>query len=163
MAHYRLGEFPATTPTWFRDTLVATGMGDAPIPLWFLGANEDVSVPAALLLPMPPGYVLARHGHPCFRFEVVVQGSLDTGEGVTATVGDVFTAAPGELYGPHTAGPDGCTTIEIFSEVDGMFRLLYEAPDGSVQEADIRRGEYPPDFMAFPDDAVTFDPSEATS
>jgi hypothetical protein len=102
---------------------------------------------------MPPGYVLARHGHPCFRVEIVVQGSLDAGDGTIASVGDVFTAAPGELYGPHIAGDEGCTTIEIFSALDGMFRLLYEDSDGSIKEADIRRGEYPPDFMAFPEDA----------
>ncbi|MEY2432737.1 MAG: hypothetical protein QOC92_2462 [Acidimicrobiaceae bacterium] len=140
-------------PAWFLDALSGTGLDSAPIPLWMLGKAEDFDVPAALLLPMPPNYVLARHGHPCFRFEIVVQGSLDTGDGTIATVGDVFTARPGELYGPHTAGPDGCTTIEIFSELDGMFRLLYADADGSLCEADIRRGEYPPDFMAFPDGA----------
>jgi hypothetical protein len=154
MAHYPLGSFPTALPAWFDAQLANMGLGGVPLPLWFLGEVEDFSVPVALLLPMPPGYVLARHGHPCTRFEIVVQGSLDTGDGTMATVGDSFSASPGELYGPHTAGPEGCTTIEIFSAVEGMFRLLYEDADGSLKEADIRRGEYPPDFVPFPSDVA---------
>jgi hypothetical protein len=66
---------------------------------------------------MPPGYVLFRHGHPCKRFEVVVQG-----------------------------------TLEIFSALEGMFRLVYEDADGSIREADIRNSEMPPDYAPLPTD-----------
>jgi hypothetical protein len=123
------------------------------IPLWHLDNKDDMSNPAAFLLRMPPGYTLFRHGHPCQRFEVVIQGSLDVGDGRTATVGDIFTADAFTLYGPHTAGPEGCTTIEIFSEVEGMFRLLYEGPDGELIEANALKGEVPPDYVPLPNDA----------
>jgi len=96
---------------------------------------------------MPPGYVLLRHGHPCHRFEVVIQGSLEIGDGRTAKAGDVFTALPGQLYGPHTAGSEGCTTIEIFSELDAMWRLMVESPEGTVQEIETRLGQLAPGFV----------------
>ena len=51
-----------------------------------------------------------------------------------------------------TAGPEGCTTFEIFSALEGMFRLVYEDADGSVREADIRKGEIPPDYVPLPTD-----------
>src|ERR1700679_2958365 len=130
MKLYPLGTFPTEVPAWFDKILGDAGMNASRIPLWHLDKTEGLSVPAAFLLQMPAGYTLFRHGHPCERFEVVVQGSLDVGDGRTAGVGDIFTADAGTLYGPHTAGPEGCTTIEIFSAVEGMFRLLYEGSDG---------------------------------
>lgn len=138
---------PGPLPAWLDRELAGTVLQGASMPLWLLDTTEDLSVPAAYLLCMPPGYRLFRHGHPCRRFEIVVRGSLEVGDGRTATPGDVFTAEAGHLYGPHTAGPQGCTTLEIFSRLDGMFRLLYEGPDGEVLEADIRRGELPPDYV----------------
>jgi hypothetical protein len=153
MKLYPFGSFPTEPPAWFADTLAASGMNASAIPLWHLDNKEDMSNPAAFLLRMPPGYKLFRHGHPCQRFEVVIQGSLDVGDGRTATVGDIFTADPFTLYGPHTAGPEGCTTIEIFSEVEGMFRLLYEGPDGEMLEANALKGEVPPMYVPLPNDA----------
>jgi hypothetical protein len=64
-----------------------------------------------------------------------------------ASVGDTFTADPHTLYGPHTAGPDGCTTIEVFSAVEGMFRLLSEDEDGRVTETDSRLGQHAPGYV----------------
>ncbi|HEY8217466.1 MAG TPA: hypothetical protein VIH82_10050, partial [Acidimicrobiia bacterium] len=100
--------------------------------------------PAAVVLVMPPDYVLFRHGHPCERFEVVVKGSLEA-NGRVLEPGAVMTARPGELYGPHVAGPDGCTTVE-FSSQEGVYRVLCET-DGGVREYDFRRGEVPDDYM----------------
>jgi len=149
---YPLGEFPAEAPAWFSKIMEPLGADASRIPVWHLGTAEDFSVPAAFLLRMPPGYVLFRHGHPCKRFEVVVQGSLEIGDGRVARPGDTFTAEPGELYGPHTAGSEGCTTFEIFSALDGMFRVLYEGADGSILEADTLKGEIPPDYVPLPTD-----------
>jgi hypothetical protein len=153
--YYKLGEFPKEKPQWLIDELNKTELYktqdvNEDLELWLLdGSKESMSVPAAYLLQMPPGYVLFRHGHPCYRWEVVVQGSLEIGDGRVATTGDVFTALPGELYGPHTAGPEGCTTIEVFSELDAMFRLLVEGPDGQPLEIETRNGELPPDFVPY--------------
>jgi hypothetical protein len=147
---YPLGTFPAEAPRWFEEALAGTAIPSAVMPVWLLDKTEAMSAPAAFLLKMPAGYRLFRHGHPCERFEVVVQGSLDVGDGRTAKAGDIFTARAGTLYGPHTAGPEGCTSIEVFSAVDGMFRLLYEDADGTIVEADVRKGEYPPEYVPLP-------------
>jgi hypothetical protein len=163
MKFYPYGTFPTEVPEWFDKELAKSGMNASAIPLWHLDKTEDWSVPAAFFLKMPPGYTLFRHGHPCQRFEIVIQGSLDIGDGRTANVGDTFTADAYTLYGPHTAGPEGCTTIEIFSAVEGMFRLLYEGPDGQMLEADAREGVVPPDYVPLPGDEEAMQPPPAAS
>jgi hypothetical protein len=147
---YPLGTTPTDPPRWFAEALAPSGIPASAVPMWFLDKTEGWSAPAAFLLRMPPGYRLFRHGHPCQRFEVIVQGSLDIGDGRIGKVGDVFTEEAGSLYGPHTAGPDGCTTIEIFSAIDGMFRLIYEDDQGNICEADVRKGQLPPDYVPLP-------------
>jgi hypothetical protein len=149
---YPLGTFPEAA-RWLAGDLEARGFDTSALPLWHISTSRDLSGATAILLRMPPGYVLFRHGHPCNRFEVVVQGSLELGDGRVAHPGDAFSAEPGELYGPHTAGPDGCTTFEIFSELDGLFRVLYEDDDGEVREANTLQGEIPPGYEPLPDDS----------
>jgi len=105
----------------------------------------DANAPAVVLLKMPPGYRLFRHAHICHRFEVVVTGTLQA-NGRILRPGDVMTARPGELYGPHVAGPEGCTTAEVFGSLEGVFRVLAEGPDG-VREYDFRKGESPDDYL----------------
>lgn len=146
MKFYPFGTFPTDPPAWFADLLAERGLDASAIPLWHLGTATDLSNPAALLLQMPPGYELFRHGHPCRRFEIVVQGSLEIGDGRVARPGDTFTAEPYTLYGPHRAGPEGCTTLEIFSAVDGMFRLLYEDEAGEMRESRALEGERAPGY-----------------
>jgi anti-sigma factor ChrR (cupin superfamily) len=104
----------------------------------------DDDAPAVVMLAMPPNYVLFRHAHVCHRFEVVVRGSLSV-DGRTLGPGDVMTASPGELYGPHVAGPEGCTTAEVFGSLDGVFRVLAPTSEG-IREFDFRRGELPEDY-----------------
>jgi hypothetical protein len=96
------------------------------------------------MLQMPPNYRLFRHGHICHRFEVVVKGSLEAG-GKILKPGDVMTARPGELYGPHVAGPEGCTTAEVFGSHEGVYRVIAESDDGP-REFDFRKGEFPADY-----------------
>ena len=105
---------------------------------------EASQAPAVVMLEMPPNYVLFRHAHICHRVEVVVRGSLRV-DGRTLQPGDVMTAGPGELYGPHVAGPEGCTTAEVFGSLDGVFRVLAPTSDGT-REYDVRRGELPEDY-----------------
>jgi hypothetical protein len=163
MEYFPFGAAPSQLPEWLQTSLAGTALGGASMPLWMLDTTEDLSVPAAFMLKMPPGYRLFRHGHPCERFEVVVQGSLDVGDGRTAEAGDVFTALAGTLYGPHTAGPEGCTTIEIFSALEGIFRVLYEGPEGELLEADVRNGELPPDYEPLAPDGSVVDFGIATA
>jgi hypothetical protein len=116
--------------------------------LYVLGSGEGddaLGSPAVVVLDMPPGYVLFRHAHICHRFEVVVKGSL-TADGKVLGPGDVMTAVPGEFYGPHVAGPEGCTTVEVFGTLEGVFRVLAESEDGE-REYDFRSGEFPPHYL----------------
>ncbi len=147
MEYYPFGMVPVEHPDWYTEPLRAAGLDPASAAHWILSADPDQTrfdSPSAYLLTMPPGYTLFKHGHPCFRFEVIIAGSLDIGDGHVAGVGDVFTAQPYELYGPHVAGPEGCTTIEFFSRLEGAFTLLYEGPNGEILTADVRKGELPP-------------------
>jgi hypothetical protein len=106
---------------------------------------ESSESPAVVMLEMPPNYALFRHAHICHRFEVAVKGSLEAG-GRILRPGDVMTARPGEMYGPHTAGPEGCTTVEVFSSLAGVFRVISETQDGA-REFDFRTGELPEDYQ----------------
>src|SRR5258707_1106414 len=102
MQFYPFGVAPTEYPDWYAKPLAAAGIDPAHSKTWILSGNPDetrLDSPSAYLLTMPPGYTLFRHGHPCFRFEVIIQGSLEVGDGTVAKVGDVFTAQPGELYG----------------------------------------------------------------
>ena len=110
--------------------------------MWVLADDPNAwESPAVVMLEMPPNYVLFRHGHICHRFEVVVKGSLEAG-GTIFGPGDVMTARPGELYGPHTAGPEGCTTAEVFGTLEGVFRVIADAP-GGAREFNFLEGDLP--------------------
>jgi hypothetical protein len=93
-----------------------------------LGKPGD-NAPVVRGLRMAPGFVLLRHAHECHRFEIVVQGSMQS-EDRLLKVGDVMISEPNVLYGANIAGPEGCTTMEIFSTFDGAHTLLVEGPDG---------------------------------
>ena len=104
-----------------------------PATMHVLGDPADESAPAALIFTMPPNSVLPRHAHSCERFEVVLEGSLKVEDNeLELGPGDVMIARPGEAYGPHTAGPEGCRTLEFFSTLAGAHSILYETPDGIV-------------------------------
>lgn len=104
---------------------------------WFpMGDVNNDGTPVAMVFKMEPGYVITRHAHPCHRFEVVVRGSIDTGDRVLVP-GDVMISEPNEFYGPKTAGKDGCTTIEIFSTAIGAVSRMVEGEDGTVQTVNL--------------------------
>src|SRR5262249_27384677 len=58
-----------------------------------LGEKKD-NPPTVVALRMGPGWVLPRHAHDCYRFEIVAQGTLDVGERILKP-GDVMVSAPG--------------------------------------------------------------------
>jgi quercetin dioxygenase-like cupin family protein len=104
-----------------------------PATMHVLGDADDETAPTALIFTMPPNSVLPRHAHSCERFEVILEGSLRVEDNDLELVpGDIMIAHPGEAYGPHTAGPDGCRTLEIFSTLAGAHTNLFETPDGMV-------------------------------
>jgi hypothetical protein len=100
-------------------------------------ANSD-NTPVAVIVEMPPGFVIMRHAHPCDRFEVIVRGTLGSEDRVLRP-GDVMVSAAGELYGPKTAGKDGCTTIEVFATASGVTKRIEERADGSVATVDLEQ------------------------
>ena len=53
--------------------------------------------------------------------------------------GDVMVSKAGELYGPKTAGKDGCTTIEVFSTAAGVTQRIEERSDGSIVTTDLQQ------------------------
>jgi anti-sigma factor ChrR (cupin superfamily) len=88
--------------------------------------------PTVVALRMAPNWILPRHSHDCHRFEVIVQGTLDVGERVLK-VGDVMISEPNVAYGPHVAGPEGCTTFEIFSNHRASHMATLHLPTGPVE------------------------------
>jgi|SRR6266540_6443587 hypothetical protein len=105
---------------------------------FLLGERKD-NPPTVVALRMGPGWVLPRHAHDCYRFEIVTQGTLDVGERILKT-GDVMISEPGIAYGPHVAGPEGCTTFEIFSNHKASYVTLLDLPEGPV-ECDVSTAE----------------------
>jgi hypothetical protein len=103
-----------------------------------LGDADKDSTPVAVVVEMPPGFVIMRHAHPCDRFEVIVRGTLESDDRVLRP-GDVMVSKAGELYGPKKAGKDGCTTIEVFSTAPGVTKRIEERPDGSVVTVDLEQ------------------------
>lgn len=85
-----------------------------------LMGDDPAESPAVMMLELPPGYTLPRHGHGTYRVEIVVRGSLTLSDGRVLTAGDVWSSGPEEFYGPHTAGPEGVLTAEIFSSSAGL-------------------------------------------
>ena len=96
-----------------------------------LGEMKD-NPATVVALRMGPGCVLPRHGHDCYRFEIVVRGTLDVGERMLG-VGDIMVSEPNKVYGPHIAGPEGCTTFEIFSNHKASHVVLFDLPRGLVE------------------------------
>jgi hypothetical protein len=117
------------------EPLLQGGLGAS----YFLLGDQADNPPTAIVLRMGPNWVLARHAHDCHRLEVIVQGSLDVGERVLGP-GDVMISEPGVAYGPHVAGPDGCTTVEVFTNYRASHVTLIETPDGLV-ECDLATAE----------------------
>jgi hypothetical protein len=110
---------------------------------FFLLGEDTPGTPTAIVLEMDPGHVITRHAHACERFEVVIKGSIDVGDKILHP-GDVMIARPGEFYGPKIIGPEGCTTVEFFSNLTGATAPLYETTDGDAVQVDLVAGERRP-------------------
>jgi hypothetical protein len=100
-------------------------------------ANND-NTPVAVIVEMPPGFVIMRHAHPCARFEVIVRGTLETDDRVLRA-GDVMVSGAGEFYGPKKAGKEGCTTIEVFATAPAVTQRIEERADGSTVTVDLEQ------------------------
>ena len=76
------------------------------------------------------------------RFEVIVRGTLDVGGGRMLKAGDVMVSEPHVFYGPHFAGPEGCTTFEIFSNHAASHEAILDLAGATVKFDVSRPGEF---------------------
>lgn len=111
---------------YLREAALDIGFDAAALPLGDAVAGDP---PLLVMLKFPPGGLLIRHAHDCYRVEVIVSGTLTTPEGTLLKPGTVMTSGAGEYYGPHTAGPEGAVTAEIFSST--YARIDYELTSAS--------------------------------
>ncbi len=140
MPDYSMDNDPAywQAPERFRalfDKMHSLGVRASYFPI---GDPKADNTPVAVVVEMKPGFVIMRHAHPCDRFEVIVRGTLEADDHVLH-VGDVMTSAAGEMYGPKKAGPDGCTTIEVFGTATGVTQRIEERPGGTVETVDLNQ------------------------
>jgi anti-sigma factor ChrR (cupin superfamily) len=95
--------------------------------------DKATNPPSVMILDLPAGHVLEPHSHNTHRMEIVLKGSMLTGDGQELRVGDVSLSAPGEVYGPLTAGSEGCMTVEVFADMGGL--VPQRADDTSAEGA----------------------------
>ena len=108
--------------------------------------NLDTS-PRIVVMDMGPAFLIPRHSHGCERYEMIVTGSLYSGEEVFHP-GDIMLAHADEVYGPKMAGPEGCMTVEVF-ERDDTAASAYELDDGTIFHRAVGQG--------FPDNIAGMD------
>jgi hypothetical protein len=73
--------------------------------------------------------MIPRHSHVCYRWEIIVEGSMIV-DGDVLQAGDVMFSEPNVIYGPHTVGPEGCTTAEGFDTMKGASHIVMDMPEG---------------------------------
>src|SRR3546814_1797718 len=81
-------EFWGHVPEDFKHIAGEGSMEGISISVYELGKAED-DAPVMTALHMAPGYRLPRHAHDCFRLEVIMQGSMDVGDGRILKTGAV--------------------------------------------------------------------------
>lgn len=125
------GRFPAE---YLRPLVIDSAKTGVPLTLFAMGDPDDPETPAFAVFKMEAGTVLPRHSHPCERFEVIIQGSMEVQSpeepGQQLEVGDVMLASANEMYGPHVAGPDGFTVVEYFSRIEGAYTVTFDTKRG---------------------------------
>ena len=141
MPNYSLDHDPDywQAPERFRPMFESSGSIGNKASLFALGDANDDDTPMVFILKMEPGFILTQHAHPCERLEVIVRGSLIVGD-KTYVPGDILTAAPEELYGPKIAGPEGCTTAEVFAKATGAYERITEDETGKRATANLITG-----------------------
>ena len=132
MPSYSLDEDPDywQCPERFKPMFEQAGTIGNKASLFAIGDPNGDDTPMAFILKMEPGFIITRHAHPCDRFETIVRGTLEM-DGRTLRPGDVILHHANELYGPKIAGPEGCTTVEVFAKAVGAYERITEQPDGT--------------------------------
>jgi hypothetical protein len=84
-----------------------------------LGEPGDPTRPIFILTHFPPNAVLPRHYHGDVFVDAVVQGSSNI-EGEWHEAGTVRWFPAKAMYGPITAGPEGCILLEYYVDQPGF-------------------------------------------
>jgi hypothetical protein len=84
-----------------------------------LGEDGDPTRPIFIMTYFPPNAVLPRHYHGDVFMDIVVQGTSNM-EGETHGPGTVRYFPEKCMYGHITAGPEGCTLLEIYVNQPGF-------------------------------------------
>src|SRR3546814_3557012 len=103
-------EFWGHVPEDFKHIAGEGSMEGISISVYELGKAED-DAPVMTALHMAPGYRLPRHAHDCFRLEVIMQGSMDVGDGRILKTGAVMMSEP--------------RSEEHTSELQSLMRISY--------------------------------------
>jgi anti-sigma factor ChrR (cupin superfamily) len=107
-----------------------------------LGEENDPTRPILILTHFPPGAVLPRHYHGDTFVDAVVQGTSNM-EGETHEAGTVRVFPPKAMYGPITAGDDGCVLLEFYVDGPGFQTTIDQdalTDDMKVELARLRGG-----------------------
>ena len=129
--HYRIDEPDYwQLPDKLKSMAVNAAKVNVKIAIRALGDPDAPGTPAVMTLAFPPGFEIERHAHRGARFEVIVKGSMLVGDGKVLRAGDVMVAGDEEQYGPHVAGPDGCTTVEVFTSLAATHQILLDRVGG---------------------------------
>ena len=128
-------EFWGRAPAeYLRPLIIDSATVGMPLTFFVAGDPENHDTPGFAVFSMKPGEVLPRHSHDCHRFEVIIQGSMTAigpGEGDRRLeTGDIMTAEPNQMYGPHVAGPEGFTVVEYFSSMRAVYEVTFDSDDG---------------------------------
>ena len=122
------GQCPADYLRCLIDQQLHEGMKTS---VFVLGDPNDRNSTGVTVFHMPPGETLPRHSHGCARFETIIQGTMNA-EGRWLGAGDVMHSEADVPYGPHTAGPEGYTVVEVFENLTGMTQLTFHTSRGPV-------------------------------
>jgi hypothetical protein len=103
-----------------------------------LGEEGDPTRPILLLTHFPPNAVLPRHYHGDVFADAVVQGASNI-EGEWHEAGTVRWFPKQAMYGPITAGPEGCILLEFYVDQPGFATTLDEEALTDDMKAELAR------------------------
>jgi hypothetical protein len=90
-----------------------------------------------------PGMVIERHGHASDNLVYVLEGDLDVG-GRPCPAGTLIVLERGAVFGPLTAGPDGCLLFETWGDDVTPVPADKAGYEKLLADRGIRRLENPP-------------------
>jgi hypothetical protein len=98
---------------------------------FILGGRDDTHAPQVWIIELPPHYVIPQHYHDVHRIEIMLKGSYRL-DGQERGPGAITFFKAGELYGPIEYGPEGGTSLEVFSDSANLRPIFAEEPGPEI-------------------------------